>query len=72
VTFQRKAAGWLDPIRRRPDEPAGLARPGILPGGAFYHASKYAVEGLSDALRMEVAQFGIDVVLIEPGLSRLP
>jgi NADP-dependent 3-hydroxy acid dehydrogenase YdfG len=38
-----------------------------LPGGAFYHASKYAVEALSDALRMEVAQFGIDVVLIEPG-----
>jgi short-subunit dehydrogenase len=38
-----------------------------LPGGAFYHASKYAVEAISDALRMEVAQFGIDVVLIEPG-----
>src|SRR6476659_6855266 len=41
-----------------------------LPGGAFYHASKYAVEALSDALRMEVAQFGIDVVLIEPGPVR--
>ena len=38
-----------------------------LPGGAFYHASKYAVEAISEALRMEVAQFGIDVVLIEPG-----
>ncbi len=38
-----------------------------LPGGAFYHASKYAVEAFSDALRMEVAQFGIDVVIIEPG-----
>ena len=43
-----------------------------LPGGAFYHASKYAVEGLSDALRMEVAQFGIDVVLIEPGPVKTP
>ncbi len=43
-----------------------------LPGGAFYHASKYAVEGLSDALRMELAQFGIDVVLIEPGPVRTP
>ena len=43
-----------------------------LPGGAFYHASKYAVEALSDALRMEVAQFGIDVVLIEPGPVRTP
>lgn len=43
-----------------------------LPGGAFYHASKYAVEGFSDALRMEVAQFGIDVVLIEPGPVQTP
>jgi NAD(P)-dependent dehydrogenase (short-subunit alcohol dehydrogenase family) len=43
-----------------------------LPGGALYHASKYAVEGLSDALRMEVAQFGIDVVLIEPGPVKTP
>lgn len=43
-----------------------------LPGGAFYHASKYAVEGFSDALRMEVAQFGIDVVLIEPGPVTTP
>jgi short-subunit dehydrogenase len=43
-----------------------------LPGGAFYHASKHAVEALSDALRMEVAQFGIDVVLIEPGPVKTP
>jgi NAD(P)-dependent dehydrogenase (short-subunit alcohol dehydrogenase family) len=43
-----------------------------LPGGAFYHASKYAVEALSDALRMEVAQFGIQVVLIEPGPVNTP
>ena len=38
-----------------------------LPGGAFYHATKHAVEALSDALRFEVAGFGVDVVLIEPG-----
>jgi len=38
-----------------------------LPGGAFYHASKHAVESLSDALRVEVGPFSIDVVLIEPG-----
>ena len=38
-----------------------------LPGGAFYDASKHAVESLSDALRVEVRPFGIDVVLIEPG-----
>jgi NAD(P)-dependent dehydrogenase (short-subunit alcohol dehydrogenase family) len=39
-----------------------------LPGGSAYHASKYAVEALSDALRFEVAGFGIRVVLVEPGL----
>ena len=38
-----------------------------LPGGGFYHATKHAVEALSDALRFEVRQFGIDVVVIEPG-----
>lgn len=37
------------------------------PHGSWYHATKYAVEGLSDSLRMELAQFGIDVVLIKPG-----
>lgn len=37
-----------------------------LPGGGAYHASKYAVEAISDALRVEVGQFGIDVVLIRP------
>ncbi len=38
-----------------------------LPGGGIYHATKYAVEALSDALRFEVQGFGIDVVIIEPG-----
>lgn len=37
------------------------------PHGAWYHATKFAVEGLSDSLRMELKQFNIDVVLIEPG-----
>ena len=37
------------------------------PFGAWYHATKFAVEGLSDALRLELAPHGIDVVLIEPG-----
>jgi NAD(P)-dependent dehydrogenase (short-subunit alcohol dehydrogenase family) len=39
-----------------------------FPGGGAYHASKYAVEAFSDALRFEVAGFGVRVVLIEPGL----
>jgi NAD(P)-dependent dehydrogenase (short-subunit alcohol dehydrogenase family) len=42
----------------------------VFPGGGAYHATKYAVEALSDALRMEVARFGIDVVCVEPGLIR--
>ncbi len=40
----------------------------VFPGGGVYHATKYAVEALSDALRFEVRGFGIDVILIEPGL----
>lgn len=39
----------------------------VVPFGGWYHASKYAVEALSDAMRMELKPFGIDVVLIEPG-----
>jgi len=37
------------------------------PMGGWYHASKFAVEGLSDSLRMEVKQFGVDVIVVEPG-----
>ena len=41
-----------------------------FPGAGFYHASKYAVEAVSDALRYEVEGFGIKVSIIEPGLIR--
>jgi NAD(P)-dependent dehydrogenase (short-subunit alcohol dehydrogenase family) len=41
-----------------------------FPGGGYYHATKHAVEALSDALRFEVQGFGIDVAIIEPGLIR--
>ena len=37
------------------------------PHGVWYHATKFAVEGLSDSLRMELKQFGINVVVVEPG-----
>ena len=37
------------------------------PFGAWYHATKFALEGWSDCLRLELKQFGIDVVVVEPG-----
>jgi NAD(P)-dependent dehydrogenase (short-subunit alcohol dehydrogenase family) len=40
------------------------------PLGAWYHATKHALEALSDCLRMELKSFGIDVVVIEPGAIR--
>ncbi len=40
------------------------------PLGSWYHATKFAVEGLSDCLRVEVGRFGIDVIVIEPGAIR--
>jgi NAD(P)-dependent dehydrogenase (short-subunit alcohol dehydrogenase family) len=39
-----------------------------FPGGGMYHATKYALEAVSDVLRWEVRPFGVDVVLVEPGL----
>ena len=37
------------------------------PLGSWYHATKHALEGWSDCLRLELAPFNIDVVIIEPG-----
>ncbi len=39
-----------------------------FPMGSWYHATKHAVEGWSDCLRIELAPFNIDVVIIEPGV----
>ena len=39
-----------------------------FPGGGLYHATKHAIEAISDALRFEVKSFGVDVIVIEPGL----
>jgi NAD(P)-dependent dehydrogenase (short-subunit alcohol dehydrogenase family) len=41
-----------------------------FPGGGLYHGSKHAVEAISDALRYEVAGFGVHVVVVEPGIIR--
>ena len=41
-----------------------------FPGGGYYHATKHAVEAISDALRWEVEGFGVRVSIIEPGIIR--
>jgi NAD(P)-dependent dehydrogenase (short-subunit alcohol dehydrogenase family) len=41
-----------------------------FPGGGAYHATKYAVEAISDALRFEVKGFGVGVTIVQPGLIR--
>ncbi len=41
-----------------------------FPGGGAYHATKHALEALSDALRFEVAGFGIGVSLVQPGIIK--
>src|SRR5438105_4304740 len=41
-----------------------------FPGGGIYHGTKHAVEAISDALRFEVRGFGIDVIVIQPGLIK--
>lgn len=40
------------------------------PFGTWYHGTKFALEGMSDVLRIELKQFGIDVVVVEPGAIR--
>jgi NADP-dependent 3-hydroxy acid dehydrogenase YdfG len=42
----------------------------VFPGMGVYSATKFAVEAISDALRMELAPFGVSVVLIEPGFVK--
>ena len=46
---------------------SSVAGKSVLYYGGWYHVSKYSVEALSDAMRMELKPFGIDVVMIEPG-----
>ncbi len=46
---------------------SSVAGRGAFPGFGVYHASKWGLEGLSEAMRYELAPFGIDVVIVEPG-----
>ena len=77
VRGQRLRPGPADPARHAAHARAGSSGRIINissiggkfyePLGAWYHATKFAVEGFSDSLRLELAPFGIDVVIIEPG-----
>lgn len=49
---------------------SSIAGRGAAPGSAYYSATKFAIEGLSDALRKEVAPLGVKVSVIEPGAFR--
>jgi NAD(P)-dependent dehydrogenase (short-subunit alcohol dehydrogenase family) len=46
---------------------SSVAGRGAFPGFGLYHASKWGLEGLSEAMRYELAPLGIDVVIVEPG-----
>lgn len=39
------------------------------PSGSWYHSTKFAVERLSDCLRLKLKPFGIDVIIVEPGAT---
>ena len=41
-----------------------------FPGGGLYHSTKYAVEAISEAMRFEVKGFGVDVIVLQPGIIR--
>ena len=47
-----------------------FGRAAIMPLNAWYHASKFGLEALSDVLRMEVAGFGVKVAIVEPGFFK--
>lgn len=49
---------------------SSVAGKAVLNFGGWYNVSKFAVEAFSDALRIEMKPFGVDVVLIEPGMTR--
>jgi NAD(P)-dependent dehydrogenase (short-subunit alcohol dehydrogenase family) len=67
----RVAKGVLPGMRARKSgliiQVSSVAGRGAFPGFGVYHASKWGLEGLSEAMRYELAPLGIDVVIVEPG-----
>ncbi|TDD46651.1 SDR family NAD(P)-dependent oxidoreductase [Nonomuraea terrae] len=61
--MRRRGSGWIVNM----SSVAGLVG---VPGFGFYSAAKFALEGLTDVLRQEVAPFGIKVLAVEPGAFR--
>lgn len=61
--MRERGSGWIINM----SSVAGLRS---VPGFGYYSAAKYAIEGLTDALRHEVAPFGIKVMAVEPGAFR--
>ncbi len=65
VLPKMRAAGWGRIVNI-----SSIGGKVVFPGGGVYHGTKHAVEALSDALRWETREFGVDVVIIEPGLIK--
>jgi len=61
--MRRQGAGYIINV-------SSVAGQIAFPFGSAYCASKFALEGLSDSLRIELRPFGIKVVLVEPGATR--
>jgi NAD(P)-dependent dehydrogenase (short-subunit alcohol dehydrogenase family) len=70
VTPHMRSAYERDGTRGRIINISSIGGKFYEPFGAWYHATKFAVEGFSDSLRLELAPYGIDVVIIEPGPIR--
>jgi NAD(P)-dependent dehydrogenase (short-subunit alcohol dehydrogenase family) len=71
VGAARVASAVLPGMRARSDgliiQVSSTAGRGAFPGFGVYHASKWGLEGMSEAMRYELAPLGIDVVMVEPG-----
>jgi NAD(P)-dependent dehydrogenase (short-subunit alcohol dehydrogenase family) len=58
--MRSKRSGWILNV-------SSIGGVGASPYGSWYHATKFAVEGLTSALRQELSPFGVNVVVVRPG-----